>query len=185
MKEKLGDVRGKKNVLMWAYTPFAEDLGSAQGHSLIAAQFGMNATIVCPEEYNCLDPGVMSTIQKECTKNGMKFEITHDLKKGLEGADTVYPRNWSIHHYKDDATREEEQRLAAKYRDWRLSDDLMKLTNNARFMHTMPFSRGNNVDASVADGPNSIIYDQAWNLRHVRKALLASLIAESSVLEKI
>jgi ornithine carbamoyltransferase len=49
----------------------------------------------------------------------------------------------------------------------------------------MPFSRGYEVDESVADGPNAIIYDQAENLLHMRKAFLASLLADSSVLEKL
>jgi len=49
----------------------------------------------------------------------------------------------------------------------------------------MPFDRGNEVDDSVADGPNSVVYDQAENLLHVRKALLALLLAESSFLENI
>jgi ornithine carbamoyltransferase len=48
----------------------------------------------------------------------------------------------------------------------------------------MPFDRGNEVDDSVADGPNAVVYDQAENLLHARKAILASLIADSSALEK-
>jgi len=62
---------------------------------------------------------------------------------------------------------------------------MLKVTNNARFMHTMPFSRGYEVDASVADGPNAIIYDQAENLLHMRKAFLALLLGESSALAKL
>jgi N-acetylornithine carbamoyltransferase len=82
-------------------------------------------------------------------------------------------------------TKDEEQRLAAKYKDWRLTESLLQVTNNARFIHVMPFDRGNEVDDSVADGPNSVVYDQAENLLHVRKALLALLLAESSLLENI
>ena len=38
---------------------------------------------------------------------------------------------------------------------------------------------------SVADGPNSVVYDQADNLLHARKAFLASILADVSILEKI
>jgi ornithine carbamoyltransferase len=49
----------------------------------------------------------------------------------------------------------------------------------------MPFDRGNEVDDSVADGPNSIVYDQAENLLHVRKAFLASVLLDRSSVESI
>jgi ornithine carbamoyltransferase len=49
----------------------------------------------------------------------------------------------------------------------------------------MPFDRGNEVDDSVADGPNSLVYDQAENLLHVRKAYLASILLDAGVLENI
>jgi len=184
MKEKLGDVSGKKAVLLWTYNPKLSIIGSAQGYALISATYGMDVTIACPKGY---DQAVtmMPTIQEECTKAGRKLEVSHDPKRALEGADAVYPRNWSIRCHLDAEGREAEQRLAAQYKDWRLTEELLKVTNNARFMHTMPFFRGYEVDASVADGPNSIIYDQAENLLHVRKALLASLMADSSLLESI
>jgi ornithine carbamoyltransferase len=49
----------------------------------------------------------------------------------------------------------------------------------------MPFDRGNEVDDSVADGPNSVVYDPAEDLLNVRKALLTLLLAESPSLESI
>ena len=184
MHEKLGgDVRGKKAVLMWAYSPRANQPASGQGHALIAATYGMNVTVIHPEGYD-LNSSVMSVAQKECAKNGMKFEISHNPKEALEGADTVYPRIWQTSQYYENG-KEEEQRLAARYKDWRLTESLMKITNNAHFMHTMPFCRGFEVDASVADGPNSIIYDQAEDLLYVRKAFLSLLMADEDQLKKI
>jgi ornithine carbamoyltransferase len=61
----------------------------------------------------------------------------------------------------------------------------MKLTNDARFIHVMPFDRGNEVDDSVVDGSRSLVYDQAENLLHVRKAFLASILADISVLKEL
>ena len=182
MKEQAGDVTGKKSVLMWTYSPRAQGRGSANGFPLISATYGMDVTIVHPEEYD-LEPSIISLIQKECAKAGGKFEISHDPKSALEGADFVYPRNWRVYYY---GSEDEEQSIAAKYKDWRLTESLLRVTNNARFMHTMPFTRGYEVDASVADGPNSIIYQQAGDLLHVRKAFLALILAdESSLLERI
>ena len=84
-----------------------------------------------------------------------------------------------------DPSEEEEQELGAKHRDWRLTEALMRLTNNARFIHVMPFDRGNEVDDSVADGPSSLVYEQAENLLHVRKAFLASILADPVSLKKL
>jgi len=184
MKEHLGDVKGKKSVLMWAYSPRIQGWGSAYGFPLVSATFGMDVTIACPAGYE-FDTAMMTNIQSECAKAGRKFEISHDPKAALEGADAVYPRNWRQGCYLEASVEETERHLAAQHKDWRLTESLLKVTNNARFMHTMPFSRGYEVDESVADGPNAIIYDQAENLLHMRKAFLASLLADSSVLEKL
>ena len=95
--------------------------------------------------------------------------ISHDLNSGVEDADVIFPRTWVSPNFYIH-TREEESRIASQYKDWRLTEDLLKRTNDARFIH---------------DGPNSLVYDQAENLLHVRKAFLASVLAEVSVLDKI
>ena len=183
MKENLGDLKDKKIVVMWAYSPLLRNLTSVQQDALIAATYSMNVTVVHPEGYD-LDSSVMELTRKECAKAGRKLEISHDLKKALEGADVVFPRNWWSPHYYTN-TKDEEKRLAAQHKEWKLTESLLKVTNNARFMHVMPFDRGNEVDDSIADGPNAIVYDQAENLLHMRKAILASLMVDSSLLESI
>jgi len=179
MKEKLGDVRSKKLVIMWGYSPIIRSWPSPMSCGLVSATYGMDVTFAYPEGYD-LDSSVVSLIQRECANTGRKFEISHDLKSALKGADAVFPRNWWSPHYYSN-TKEEEQRLAARYKDWRLTESLLRVTNNARFIHVMPFDRGHEVDDSVADGPNSAVYDQAENLLHVRKAFLALLLADSDL----
>lgn len=183
MQENLGDLSGKKIVMMWAYSPLTRSLTSVYQDALIGATYGMDVTVVQPGGYE-LDAPVMDIARKECEKANRKFEVSYNLKESLEGADVVFPRNWwSSHYYMN--TKDEEKRLAAQHKEWRLTESLLKVTNNARFMHVMPFDRGNEVDDSIADGPNSIVYDQAENLLHVRKAFLVSLMVDSSSLENI
>jgi ornithine carbamoyltransferase len=183
MKENKGELTDKKFVAMWAYSPIVRYYTSIQADALIAATYGMNVTVAYPEGYE-LDPETESLIRNECKKNGKKLEISHDFKRAAECADFIFPRTWASSNF-NIHTREEELRIAAQYKDWRLTEALMKRTNNAGFIHVMPFDRGNEVDDSVADGPNSLIYDQAENLLHVRKAFLASIMADVSSLEKI
>ena len=183
MQESLGDLKGKKFVTHWAYSPIVRHYTSIQADALIAATYGMDVTVAYPEGYD-LDPETEALIRKECEHNGRKFVISHDLDSGVEDADVIFPRTWVSPNFYIH-TREEELRIASQYTDWRLTEDLLKRTNDARFIHVMPFDRGNEVDDSIADGPNSLVYDQAENLLHVRKAFLASILADVSVLEKI
>jgi ornithine carbamoyltransferase len=183
MQESMGDLKGKKLVAHWAYSPIVRHYTSVQADALIAATYGMDVTVAYPEGYD-LDPDTEAIIREECTKNGQIYKVSHDLLSAVEGADFIFPRTWVspdfyIH------PKEEELGMAAQYKDWRLTEDLLKLTNDARFIHVMPFDRGNEVDDSVADGPNSLVYDQAENLLHVRKAFLASVLADADVLEKL
>lgn len=183
MKESGGNLKGKKLVAHWAYSPIVRHYTSVQADALIAATYGMDVTVAYPEGYD-LDPETESLIRKECVRNNQKFEISHDLESSVEGADFIFPRTWVSPKFYIQ-TREEEQRIALKYKDWRLTEKLLKRTNNARFIHVMPFDRANEVDDSIADGPNSVVYDQAENLLHVRKAFLASVMADITVLGTI
>jgi ornithine carbamoyltransferase len=42
-------------------------------------------------------------------------------------------------------------------------------------LHCLPAYRGKEIDAAVIDGPQSVVWDEAENRRHVQKALLAFL----------
>lgn len=183
MQESLGDLKRKKFVALWAYSPIVRHYTSTQADALIAATYGMDVTVAYPEGYD-LDSETEVIIRKKCAENNCKFEVLHDYRRAVEGADVVFPRTWvSPDFYVH--SKEEELRLGALHKDWRLTEELMKLTNRARFIHVMPFDRGNEVDDSVADGTNSLVYDQAENLLHVRKAFLASILADPSVLERL
>ena len=51
---------------------------------------------------------------------------------------------------------------------------------------TPPYPDDDEVDDSVADSPNSVVYDEAENLLHVGKAcLLSMLVSDEKVLKGI
>ncbi|HYN79471.1 MAG TPA: hypothetical protein VES73_16940, partial [Lamprocystis sp. (in: g-proteobacteria)] len=89
------------------------------------------------------------------------------------GADLIATDVWaSMHQEGEHAQR---QRLFAPYQ---VSDLVMAAAApDALFMHCLPAHRGEEVAASVIDGPQSVVWDEAENRLHVQKALLEFLLA--------
>ena len=173
--EHMGDVKRKKLVMMWGYSTMVRSWSSVHANLLISSKFGMDIKLVYPEGYD-LDPEVMDMVKDNAKRNGGNFEIIsgdlNDLRKALQGADVVYARNWmSPKRY--EIGKEAEIEMAGKHKDWTLTTELMKLTNDAYFIHPMPVDRNNEVEDAVASSPKSIIYDIAENRLHVQKAVMA------------
>jgi ornithine carbamoyltransferase len=181
MQESAGNLKKKKFVLMWAYSPIVRHYTSTQADALIGVTYGMDVSLIYPEGYD-LDPNQEQIIRNTAKATGSKFEISHDLKN-VEGADFIFPRTWVSPDFYTHK-KEDELAMSSKYKNWRLTPEIQKKTNNAKFVHVMPFDRGNEVDDSLADGPNSLVYDQAENLLHIRKAFLASVMADPDQINK-
>jgi len=73
----------------------------------------------------------------------------------------------------------------AKDAEWRrvmfagfqVNEELMSAARpDALFMHCLPAHRGEEVDAAVIDGPQSVVWDEAENRLHVQKALMEYLL---------
>ena len=69
---------------------------------------------------------------------------------------------------------------ALRLRDFaqmKVGADMMRMAApDALFMHCLPAHRGEEVDADVIDGPQSVVWDEAENRLHAQKALLEYLV---------
>ena len=175
LKEKLGpDLRGKKLVVTWAYSPHCRDWASSQETAALAVRMGMDVTVAQPPGYGLSSEAVELT-RHYCAAGGGDFQMVDDMDEALRGADVVYPRNWislDYHRHGKDAELE----LCAKFKHWSYNRGKRdKLTNRALLMHCMPIDRENEATSDLIDDPEvSILYDEAENRLHVQKAILAA-----------
>jgi ornithine carbamoyltransferase len=87
-------------------------------------------------------------------------------------ADLVTTDVWTSMGYE----AENEARRKA-FSAWRVDSNMMAAAKpDALFMHCLPAHRGDEVEAEVIDGPQSVVWDEAENRMHVQKALLEYLL---------
>lgn len=173
--ERLGDPRGKRFVLTWAWHPKALPTAVPANAAIAAAMLGMEICIARPDGYE-LDPDDTALIRRLARDNGAMLTISNDPDDALVGADAVYVKSWgSVRHFGQPAAEAE---LRAGLRDWRMTERRTRLTREGRgvVMHCLPVRRNVEVDDAVLDGPNSAVVDQAENRLHAQRALLLELI---------
>lgn len=140
--------------------------GNNVANSLIigCSKCDMNVAIASPSGYS---PA------KSIVERGMQFGdilITDSVAEAVKDADIVYTDVFISMSDEDD------EKKKAKLEKYRVTKEAMALAKeDALFMHCMPVRRGEEVAADVADGPQSIMYDQAENRLHLNKAALALL----------
>ncbi len=175
LRERLGETRGRKFVLSWAWHPKALPTAVPASAALAAAQLGMDIVVARPEGFD-LDPDDMATIGRVAGAAGGSVSVSADMDAALDGAEAVYVKAWgSLEQF---GRPEAEAALRQPHRDWRLTAERLRRTRDggAIAMHCLPVRRNVEIDDAVLDGPNSVVVDQAENRLHAQRALLLELI---------
>jgi len=183
IRNKLGEVKGKKYAITWAYASQPRGRCSIQEEVLIATRFGMDTVLAHPPGFE-IDPKIIEVAKANARDSGGSFEISDDFEEALEGANVVFPRSWATAEFaKIGAAAFGEKReieIHTKYRDWRLEqwhvDGLMG--RPAIVTHVLPVMRGEEATDEVMDGPNSVIYEQAEDNFYAKMAVLALTMGE-------
>jgi ornithine carbamoyltransferase len=99
-------------------------------------------------------------------------EITNDPAEAVDGADAVYTDVWASMGQEGEAEQRRQE-----FAGFTVDDDLMdRAKPGAIFLHCLPAHRGEEVAASVIDGPQSAVWHQAANRMHAQRGLLTWLL---------
>jgi N-acetylornithine carbamoyltransferase len=176
LRERLGEPRGRKFALLWAWHPKPLPTAVPASAAIAAAHLGMHIVIARPEGYD-LDPDDLLAVGQLAGGRGGSVTVTGSMEEAVDGADAVYVKSWgSLLHF---GWPEEEKAFRMSLRHWRMTADLVRRTREGRgiVLHCLPVRRNVEIDDAVLDGPNSAVVDEAENRLHVQRALLLTLMA--------
>jgi ornithine carbamoyltransferase len=141
-------------------------------HSLLlaAASVGVHVRVASPPGHEP-DAEVVAQARLLARNSGARIEVGDDPASAVAGADAVYTDVWASMGQEAEAV-ERRRRFAG----FRLTRALLRPAPNALVMHCLPAHRGDEIDADVIDGPNSVVFDQAENRMHVQQAVLLHLL---------
>jgi N-acetylornithine carbamoyltransferase len=179
LKEKLGDLRKRRFLLTWTWHPRPLNTAVANSALLIASKFGMDVTLLCPEDAYRLDPQFESAARRFADASGGSYRLTHDIEEAYRGADVVYAKSWgALPYYGRPA---EERELREKYRHFIVDEGKMALTNGGLFSHCLPLRRNVKATDGVMDADYCVALDEAENRLHTQKALMMTLLGKTAL----
>ncbi|MGH2786558.1 MAG: ornithine carbamoyltransferase [Actinomycetota bacterium] len=147
--------------------------GNNVAHSLMfaGAKVGMHVRVACPVGHEP-SPQVTDRSKEIAAAGGGSVTVTSVVAEAAMNADVLYTDVWASMGQES----ETEARNAA-FERYRIDEDTLEMAaDDVIVMHCLPAHRGEEIAASVIDGPHSVVFDQAENRLHSQKALLAWLL---------
>jgi len=165
--EKFGnEIKGRKFVYLGD--------GNNMTHAwlIMGAIMGAHVVAATPAGKWAPNSAVVAKAKEIATQSGATIEVTNDPEKAAQGASVLYTDVWMSMGDPESERAEKVKALSP----FAITDHLMKLTEkDSIFMHCLPAHRGEEVAASVIDGPHSVIWRQAFHRRTTIQALLYHL----------
>jgi ornithine carbamoyltransferase len=126
-----------------------------------AALFGFELRLACPDALR-----VKPTVIAAAKAKGARIVETADPVAAATGSDCIITDTWV-------SMGDEEGNRHNVLMAYQVNDALMACAKpDALFMHCLPAHRGEEVTASVIDGPRSVVWDEAENRLHAQKGIL-------------
>jgi ornithine carbamoyltransferase len=172
VKEHKGDLAGLTLTYMG-------DGANNMSHSYLlgCAVAGINVRIGTPASH-LPDPRVVAQAEKLAASNGSSVLVTQDRATALDGVDVVATDTWVSMGQEEE--KESRVGTANPFAAYAVDDEAMSMAaDDAIVLHCLPAYRGLEIAASVIDGPQSVVWDEAENRLHAQKALLSWLVEQS------
>jgi len=164
VREHLGGWEGKR--IAWV----GDGNNMANSWLEAAEVLGFELRLACPEGF---EP---SRAKFERAKTKANVVMTEVPEEAVEGAHVVNTDVWASMGQEAEA---EARRNA--FKGYTVDPELMKVADpKAIFLHCLPAHRGEEVTDAVIEGPQSRVFDEAENRLHVQKALLATLLGDTT-----
>jgi ornithine carbamoyltransferase len=168
IREKFGtDISGRKFVYLGD--------GNNMSHAwlIMGAIMGAHVVAATPSGKWAPDPVVVAVAKNIASHSGGKVEVSNDPEAASKDASVLYTDVWMS--MGDSEADRAEKVLALS--PFAVTENLMKLTaKDSLFMHCLPAHRGEEVEASVIDGPRSVIWREAYHRRTTIQSILYHLV---------
>jgi len=174
LRERFGEVAGRRMVLTWTWHPKPLNTAVANSALLISSKFGLDVTLLCPEEAYLLDSQFMDAARANAADSGGSVAVSHDIESAYRGADIVYAKSWGALPFY--GRPEDEWELRKKYRHFIVDEEKMALTDDGVFSHCLPLRRNVKATDGVMDADYCLALDEAENRLHVQKAVMLELL---------
>jgi ornithine carbamoyltransferase len=167
MTQSLGELTGQALAWVGDFNNVARSL------ALGATMLGMKVRLACPPGYG---PGDDDLDRLRSVGDGTEPLVTTRAEEAAAGALAVHTDVWASMGQEDEAVA---RRRA--FEGFQVDDRVMAAAApGAVFMHCLPAHRGEEVAASVVDGPQSRVIPQAHNRLHAFRGLVTWLLTEGS-----
>lgn len=134
----------------------------------VSALLGWNFTLASPEGYD-LDPKAIAIGENIAKQTKSKLTFLRDPHEAVKNAHVIYTDTWTSMGQEEESAKREKV-----FPPYQVNAGLVAEADpDVIVMHCLPAHRNQELTDDVADGPHSVIFQQAHNRLHAQKAILA------------
>ena len=163
------ETKGKVENLNVCYLGDGNNVAVSLMH--ICAKLGANFTLASPEGYD-LGSQSIDIARQIASESGSSLRFLRDPHEAVQAADVLYTDTWTS------MGQEEEMKIREEdFPPYQVNEKLVsEAKTDVIVLHCLPAHRGQEITDNVADGPHSVIFQQAHNRMHAQKAILVKLL---------
>ncbi|MCS7220634.1 MAG: ornithine carbamoyltransferase [Anaerolineae bacterium] len=166
------EVKGRLDGIRLAYVGDSNNV--ARSLAFASALVGIHMVIASPPGYQ-LDRDTVARVEALAKLGGGSLQLTEDPLTAVADADVIYTDTWTSMGQEHEAERRRQV-----FPPYQVNAMLVaRAKPDVIVMHCLPAHRGEEITDDVADGPHSVLFDQAENRLHAQKSLLVRLLGST------